>query len=80
MAGCDSRKGRIAPGFDADFCVFEPEQEFVVTEDGLHQRHAISPYLGEWLRGVVKATYLRGKPVFVDGTFPGEPRGKEFRR
>ena len=38
------------------------------------------PYLGETLRGVVRATYLRGNPVFIDETFPGQPAGREFRR
>ncbi|MBV9340316.1 MAG: allantoinase AllB, partial [Acidobacteria bacterium] len=80
LAGCDSRKGRIVPGHDADLVVFDPEAEFVVTKERLHQRHALSPYLGEKLRGVIKATYLRGQPVFIDGAFPGEPRGKEFRQ
>ena len=79
LAGCAMRKGSIAPGFDADFVVFDTESEFVVTEDRLHYRHPLSPYLGERLRGVVKATYLRGKPVFLEGEFPGEPVGREFR-
>jgi allantoinase len=80
LAGCDSRKGRIAPGYDADLAVFDPEAEFLVTEEKLHYRHGISPYLGEKLRGVVKATYLRGKPVFAAGKYPGELSGKEYRR
>jgi allantoinase len=78
LAGCDSRKGRFAAGFDADFIVFDPEAEFTVTEDRLHHRHKISPYLGETLRGLVKRTYLRGNLVFGDGEFPGEPTGREF--
>ncbi len=80
LAGCDARKGRIAKGFDADFVVFEPETEFIATEEHLHYRHRVSPYLGERLRGVVKATYLRGDCIFSDGEFPGEPKGHEFRR
>jgi len=79
LAGCEMRKGRIAPGFDADFVAFDPEREFVVTEERLHYRHPLSPYMGEKLRGVVKATYLRGKPVFLEGEFPGKPAGREFR-
>jgi len=80
LAGCDSRKGRIAKGFDADVAVFEPDAEFIATENHLHYRHRVSPYLGETLRGVVMATYLRGDCVFSDGDFPGEPKGHEFHR
>jgi allantoinase len=79
LAGCHMRKGRLAPGYDADFTVFEPEREFVVSEDRLHYRHPLSPYLGEKLRGVVKATYVRGSVVFSDGKFHGQPRGRECR-
>jgi len=79
LAGCHTRKGKIAAGYDADFVIFHPEEEFAVTEERLHYRHALSPYLGETLRGVVKATCVRGKPVFVDGSFTGEPVGIELR-
>lgn len=78
LAGCDARKGRIAAGYDADFVIFEPEAEFVVKREQLYQQHSISPYMGKKLRGVVRATFLRGKPVFSDGEFSVTPRGKEF--
>lgn len=78
LAGCDARKGQISAGYEADFVVFDPDREFVVSEDSLHYRHPVSPYLGETLRGVVKATYLRGSPVFAEGEFPGELRGQEY--
>ncbi len=80
LAGCDARKGRIAAGYDADFAVFDPDTEFVVTKEKLHYRHAISPYLGEKLRGAVKATYMRGRAIYADGKFPGEPLGREYRK
>ena len=79
LAGCDRRKGRIAAGFDADFVVFDTESEFVVTKERLHYRHPLSPYLGERLRGAVKATYLRGTRIFDEGKFPGEPIGREYK-
>lgn len=80
LAGCDPRKGQIAVGHDADFVVFDPEAEFTVTEDRLHHRHPVSPYLGERLQGNVRRTYLRGQLVFQDGEFYGECRGREFRQ
>jgi allantoinase len=79
LAGCSARKGRIAEGFDADFVIFEPEAEFVVTEDRLYYRYPVSPYLGKRLRGVVKATYLRGQLVFSKGTFCEKAGGREVR-
>src|ERR1700687_4461023 len=80
LAGCELHKGQIARDFDADFVVFEAEAEFLAAEDRLSYRHRVSPYLGERLRGVVKATYLRGNCVFADGEYPGEPAGRELRR
>ena len=77
LAGCDKRKGRLAPGYDADFVVFDTESEFIVTEERLYYRHPLSPYLGERLRGLIKATYLRGTAVFAGGQFPGQPIGRE---
>jgi allantoinase len=79
LAGCEARKGQIASGYDADFVIFEPEAEFPVTTNRLYYRHPISPYLGEKLRGRVRATYLRGQLIFEDGHFPAEPSGQECR-
>lgn len=80
LAGCQQHKGRIAPGWDADFVIFDTEHEFAVSESQLHYRHSLSPYMGEKLRGAVRATYLRGNPVYQNGAFPGEPAGRELRQ
>jgi allantoinase len=80
LAGCDQRKGRLAAGYDADFVVFDPEADCAVTEDSLYQRHAVSPYIGERLTGVVKRTYLRGREMFREGAFPGDCGGREVAR
>jgi allantoinase len=77
LAGC-THKGKIAVGCDADFVIFAPQCEFTVTKEKLHYRHAMSPYLGKKLSGLVEATYLRGKPAFKEGEFPGGPSGREI--
>jgi allantoinase len=57
--------------------VFDTDDAFAVSADRLYYRHPVSPYLGEHLRGKVKATYLRGKLVFDNGAFEGAPSGRE---
>ena len=65
------RKGQIAVGYDADFCVFAPDDCFTVDPARLHHRHAVTPYTGRRLRGVVRDTWLRG-----ERTDPARPRGQ----
>jgi allantoinase len=75
LCGLGARKGQLAPGFDADLVVFDPEATFVVDASALHHRHKLTPYAGRRLRGVVEATYLRGVRVFDHGRLPGPPTG-----
>jgi allantoinase len=77
LAGIDQRAGKLEAGRDANFIVFDTDAEFTVTAERLHYRHAISPYLNETLRGVVKATYLRGDAVYREGSFASKPSGRE---
>ena len=57
------RKGRIAVGADADLVAFAPDETFTVDPARLHHRHPITPYAGRGLTGVVRRTWLRGRPV-----------------
>ncbi len=79
LAGIAQRKGSLAAGHDADLVVFSPEETFTVGEDDLYFRHTISPYVGERLRGRVRRTYVRGRLVFDEGEFVGNPAGCEVR-
>ena len=80
MAGLEGRKGRIAPGYDADLVVWDPEAEFVVEPERLHHRHPITPYAGRTLAGVVRRTLLRGETIYDEGAFPSPPNGKPILR
>ncbi|MGA4542994.1 allantoinase AllB [Uniformispora flossi] len=63
-----ARKGAIAPGYDADLVVFDPDAAFTVDPAALHHRNPVTPYTGRALTGVVRATWLRGRRLDVDGT------------
>jgi allantoinase len=68
-------KGQIAPGFDADLVAFAPDESFVVDPARLHHRHPVTPYAGARLDGVVRRTWLRGRPVTG-----GQPGGRLLPR
>ena len=80
LAGFNGRKGALTAGGDADFVVFDPDVVWKLMPEHLHFRHKISPYLGAELRGRVRETWLGGEPVFRNGEFVGEPRGRELVR
>ncbi len=68
------RKGAIATGCDADLAVFAPKESFRVEAARLHHKNPVTPYAGQQLRGVVRHTVLRGRPI------TGVPHGTLLRR
>ena len=58
-----SGKGRIAVGYDADLVAFAPHVAWTVDPATLRHRHAITPYAGHRLDGVVRRVWLSGTPV-----------------
>ncbi|MGH3326611.1 MAG: allantoinase AllB [Streptomycetales bacterium] len=72
-------KGRIAPGYDADFVAFAPDEAQVVDPYRLHHRHPVTPYAGRRLTGVVRGTWLRGERIRGDANAAG-PGGRLLTR
>jgi allantoinase len=67
LAGLTGRKGAIAPGYDADLVVLDPDAPFVVTPGAIRHKHPVTPYAGETMTGVVQTTFLRGHPIWDGG-------------
>ncbi len=76
LAGLAHRKGSIAPGYDADFVVWDPDASFTVDGAELQHRHPLTPYQGLVLHGVVQATVVGGAVVFRDGRIVGDAVGE----
>jgi allantoinase len=55
-----ARKGRIAPGYDADLALVDPHAPHTLTARDLRYRHPLSPYLGRTFPARVTRTLLRG--------------------
>jgi dihydroorotase len=73
-------KGKIEPGFDADFVLVDMEAERTVRNGQLQTRVNWSPYDGWTLKGVPKITIVRGKIAHREGCFsePGWGRPIKF--
>ncbi len=72
-----AHKGKLAPGYDADFVLFDPKSQTTVTRESLHYRNPRSAYIGKNFRGCIAKTFLRGKQIYP---FTGEPpRGRLLR-
>jgi len=75
-----SGKGVLAPGYDADICVWDPDASWVIDGAALEHRHPVTPYQGMRVHGRVTATFLRGRLVFERGAVVGPPSGRLLAR
>lgn len=71
------RKGRIAPGYDADFAIFDMRQSRRIDVSQLHSKCGHSPYGG--MEAVFPDTVIiRGEVQVQDGEFCGERKGVDI--
>ncbi len=68
-----AHKGRIAPGYDADLTLVDPDTEWTISNDKLYTRCGWTPFTGRKVRGRVAQVYLRGDLVFNEGRILAEP-------
>ncbi|KAH9462013.1 hypothetical protein Pst134EB_005930 [Puccinia striiformis f. sp. tritici] len=64
FAGMGSLKGSLAPGYQCDLCIFDPDLAFQVTKEDLKFKNKISAYLGKKLSGRVVSTVLATELVY----------------
>ena len=67
------RKGKIAPGYDADLIIFNPQDSWTISPNELYSKCGWSPYEGWTLRGKILGTFLRGEQVYWDGEILVKP-------
>ncbi|KAI1432961.1 allantoinase [Xylaria sp. CBS 124048] len=67
QVGLAHRKGGLKIGMDADVCVFDDTEEWVLKSNGMHWKNRCSPWEGHEFTGRVKETWLRGRKVFEHG-------------
>jgi len=75
-----STKGDLAPGFDADIALFDPDHTCTVRAADSPSGQGYTPFEGQQLTGQVTATFLRGELVWEHGQVVGAPRGRYLPR
>lgn len=82
LVGLTQKKGRLAPGLDADFFLWDDAAQRTVVASALQHRNPITPYEGRELQGRVVRTYVRGREVyrFEDGRAEFAPPSGQWLR
>lgn len=77
LLGLADRKGRIAPGADADFTVVDLERRMTIRKEDTYSKSKAVPYDGMTVTGAPVATFVRGRQLMADGRLIEErPTGR----
>ena len=71
-----ANKGDIAPGYDADIVLLDPDETFVVRAAESESLQGYTPFEGMELTGRVKSTILRGEMIYDGGNIVGPATGR----
>jgi dihydropyrimidinase len=72
------RKGALAPGFDADVVVFDPEVKRTLSAETHQMDVDYDPFEGWEVRGAPRFVLSRGDTVYADGRIVSEPGHGRF--
>lgn len=75
--GC-TQKGSLTVGKDADIVIYDPEKDFTVTCETMHSDYDHTVWEGTQLHGYPVMTFSRGRLVYENGEFKGEPGWGKF--
>lgn len=68
-----ARKGRIAPGMDADLVIFDPSETYTISATNNASKADFSIYEGREVTGRVQQTFVRGTLVADGGELVASP-------
>ncbi len=74
------QKGSLMVGADADLVLFDPDKEFSVKVDNLHEKVDYTPYEGFSLTGYPVMTILKGKKLIENGQLKAAAPSGQFLR
>lgn len=71
-------KGKINVGYDADFTIIDPNEEFVIDQDKFQSNAKLSPFHQQTGKGKVVQTIVRGSTVYDGANVTVEPGHGKF--
>ena len=72
-------RGRIVPGYRADFTIVDLREKRMITHLGMASRCGWTPFDGMSVTGWPVMTVINGRPVMREGTLLGDPAGEAVR-
>ena len=73
-------KGTIAEGYDADFCLVDPDHSWLVRAADSESKQEYTPFEGLELTARVTDTFVRGHHVLAESRVTGPPKGRYLHR